>query len=59
MNIWLGHIMQIYLELSLQIFPHLNVLNGAFSTQPFLNLIQSRFERETFLDEKINKKKEF
>lgn len=43
----------IYLELPLQVSPHLNVFYVAFPIQPLLNLIEGRFERETFLDIKI------
>lgn len=39
------------LKLPLQVSSHLNVFNGALPIQPLLDLIQTCFERKTFLDE--------
>lgn len=47
-----------YLELPLEVSPHLNVYYRAFAIQPLLNLIQGCFKRETFLDEEKTKCRE-
>lgn len=41
-----------YLELLLEVSPHLNVFYVAFPVQPLLNLIKGSFKGETFLDDK-------